>query len=244
MEYLNLRRIYSYYSEEIDPHKLYRIKDWKLIVTRKVTLPSCIVLFLIYAKYKNIIYYYAAMLIYCIWVVVGEEIRYKIANMIIEEYKLTSVKRNEVDLCYRIARSRKFIEFLNKEGIRTKEQKECLIKILSDLVLKHTVDKPWVIGGAIALLIPVWDTILGKVTTDNDIRLLFHYLRDVSVLISIILGIAIVLHMLIKFILRPFNRKGRRYKEIIDIIQEDLMFNYYNKPNNIISGEMIIKKIK
>lgn len=244
MEYLNLGKIYSYYSREINPNKLYKIEGKILLTIRKVSLLSFILLFLVYINTKNLIFYYAAMLFYGTWVLVGEEIKYKIAGMIIKEYGLSSVKRNEVKLCYRIARSRKLVEFLNKEGIRTKEQKELLIKILSDLSGKHTVNKPWIIGGSIALLIPVWSTILSKVTTENDIKLLFPYLRDVSLLITIILGAAVVLHMLIRFILKPFNRKGQRYKELIEIIQEDLIFNHYNKQEKIFSGEMIVKKIK
>lgn len=242
MNYIDINQIYKYYKKELSTWHLLNIKEKLLFIIPSI-LSIVFVYSIVYAAYSKIYkIYILSGIIYIITIILFILIfkkfftRFKIENGYVD-----MVISPEV--CIRNYRRIKLNSHLaDKYKITTKEQKQLFIEMLKEYSNKrYDLKNLWVIGLFAALFIPVWEIYI-QTKIQSHMESFTYYITFIcTIAITIVAVIVIMKFSIDESIIYLLNRKSDAFKQIILIIQEDLMFNYYNKSGY--SGELIIKRI-
>lgn len=251
MRYLDVEEIYNYFKNNINLRTLFysnKIGIIKVIYSGFILAAallggSFVLLAMNFSKLAVIsIIVGILMLISCM--ISAIIIDKKIYSIIKEKYKFGDLGKN---IYYHFVIKKEFIEYLHSKEIKTKKQKESLVKLLSQKSQKYKRDKLWLPSIIAALYIPIWNNLISKMMSLDSKNII----QSVFINISLFAGISLVIIFAVCFvkytindsILMIFNTKSTRYEMMAYMLQEDLILNYYNKDEKVFNGELtIIKK--
>lgn len=240
MKYFVIEELYDYYKKNLITWKLLNLLEKVLLIVAGIL--SLVWLSILFKDSKKIhtSVFWVTYVSSIILIFASSEI---IRNRIINKYEIKN-KKITIRTCLHIRRKEKLINDLAKDfSIKTKKQKEMLINIIRDnMKPRYELKQVWIIGFTGALILPIWNAFIEK-SIGNDFATIQNNINSLAIIIAAVLVYAILIHFtFINNILYIMNTKRNWSKEIISILQEDLLLNYYNKTEAIFNGELILVK--
>lgn len=246
MEVLDIDNIYSFYKKNLTFYKLITFRESLLLIPIAITGFLWTFLFTHFINHRSIINFSIAVLSYIATIVYSLLALIKINKRLQKKFMIS------IDISFdstiRMIRRKNLINFLEVDYlIKTKEQKEMLIKILDTKSQEYKKDSLVTTGIIIALGLPAWSGYISKtMKVGTDYSIPKDYITFLGVMI---IAIVILIHTIRWYIrvmiINIFNLKSRRFKEMSFILQEDLLYNYYNKSKNTsFTGNMTIERIR
>jgi hypothetical protein len=243
MEFVDLEKIYKFYKNEIKILKLlYENKRFKFVTTCLLFI-GWVILYFIWLGTKNNDFLYIGIVIYILSLVLVFFLGGDTINIIKESYNIKSEK-NSLDSALVIARSGLLLDYLYKGeyNFKLKKQKETLIAIFEEESQSSKFKKFWIMGIAATLLVPVWSAFVNSLINSNRAVNDLSISEIIVIIFFILLSILFLKASIFDNIVSLKNRRSKAFKEMANIIRNDLLFNEYSKENSL-KGEIYIKKI-
>lgn len=226
---VNLEEIYSNFKD-INIYKIYYKERYyvRYIITSMTGIS--IILFLIFIA--MVIIFKKVIFVSCIFLIVAILfLSVGLLQMKITDKKVSKKIKDQLNIEYEykniytyftIARRKKFVEYLDKIGVKSIKQKELLAKLFYQKYNETKVNNIWIAGGFAVLTLPIWNKMVDiqlpkYMNSGNE---MVGYIAAILVLIVFIIAIVgFVRFVIINTILDFINTKSNQYKSMYDLLQ-------------------------
>ena len=243
MEFVNLEDIYKFYKGQIKIfHLLYENKKTKVIINCGLLI-GWMLFYSVWIINKSLAAFMAGLIIYCISLFSLFLLGGDVIKVLKEKYNEKITGKN-LDRALVMARGKKILEYLYEEPykFKSKKQKESLITIFDEASQINKVNHIWIVGVTVTLFIPVWGAYVNWIISHGERADISSVAIRIGIVAIIILAGTIFLKAAILDNILSFrNRKSKAFKEMANIIRNDLIFNEY-KRENLLKGKIIIEK--